>query len=148
MITSDILDRFQASPISVIFAAVQRLRREGRELFDFSVGEPNFDTPLHILEAGKRAIDQGLTRYTPSDGSIGLREAVRRKFLHENSLDYPLAQIVAGMGFECDPYFRLSIATSDATLTRGIKLIAKACAALVKKGSEQWPSPSRISSAA
>jgi aspartate aminotransferase len=98
MITSDILGRFRASPISGIFATVQKMRREGRDLLDFSVGEPDFDTPRHIREAGRRAIDQGLTRYTPSDGSIDLRDAVRRKFLNENSLDYPSAQIVAGMG--------------------------------------------------
>lgn len=98
MITSDILGRFQASPISGIFATVQQMRREGRDLLDFSVGEPDFDTPLHIREAGRRAIDQGLTRYTPSDGSIDLRDAVRRKFLNENSLDYSPGQIIAGIG--------------------------------------------------
>ena len=98
MITSDILGRFHASPIAGIFANVQRLRREGRELLDFSIGEPDFDTPLHIREAGKIAIDRGETRYTPTDGGIELKESVRRKFHIENGLDYPLAQIVAGMG--------------------------------------------------
>ncbi|MEP6657478.1 MAG: pyridoxal phosphate-dependent aminotransferase [Betaproteobacteria bacterium] len=98
MITSDILGLFNASPIAGIFASVQRLRREGHELLDFSLGEPDFDTPLHIREAGKRAIDRGETRYTPTDGGIDLRESVRRKFQRENGLDYPLAQIIAGMG--------------------------------------------------
>ncbi|MEJ7668107.1 MAG: pyridoxal phosphate-dependent aminotransferase [Casimicrobiaceae bacterium] len=98
MNTSDILGRFHASPIAGIFANVQRLRREGRELLDFSIGEPDFDTPPHIREAGKIAIDRGETRYTPTDGGIDLKESVRRKFKIENGLDYPLAQIVAGMG--------------------------------------------------
>ena len=98
MITSDILGRFRASPISGIFATVQRLRHEGRELLDLSVGEPDFDTPPHIREAGKIAIDRGETRYTPIDGGIDLKESVRRKFRVENGLDYPLAQIVAGIG--------------------------------------------------
>jgi len=55
--------------------------------------------------------------------------------------------IVPGPGFECDPYFRLSIATSDATLTRGVQLSGQACAALIEKG-RQPQSPARISSAA
>ncbi len=98
MITSDILDRFHASPISGIFATVQRLRRDGRELLDFSLGEPDFDTPLHVRQAAKAAIDRGETRYTPTDGGMDLKESVRRKFRGENGLDYPLTQIVAGMG--------------------------------------------------
>lgn len=98
MITSDILGRFQASPISGIFTTVQRLRGEGRDLLDFSVGEPDFDTPPHIREAGKSAINRGETRYTPTDGGMELKEAVRRKFRIENGLDYPLAQIIAGTG--------------------------------------------------
>ncbi len=56
--------------------------------------------------------------------------------------------IVPGPSFECDPYFRLSIATSEATLTRGMRLITEACAALIEKGKQAWQSPSRISSAA
>ena len=126
MITSDILDRFHASPIASVFATAQRLRREGRELFDFSIGEPDFDTPLHIREAGKVAIDQGETRYTPTDGGIDLRESVRRKFLGENGLDYPLAQIVAGMGAK-----PLLAAAVQAILSPGDRI---ACTAAASSG--------------
>ncbi|RJT31982.1 pyridoxal phosphate-dependent aminotransferase [Mesorhizobium waimense] len=98
MITSSVLGRFRPSPIAGIFSTVERLRREGRDLLDFSIGEPDFDTPSHIREAGMSAIERGQTRYTPIDGSIDLKRAIRRKFLVENGLDYPIDHIVAGMG--------------------------------------------------
>lgn len=98
MITSTVLHRFQPSAISEIFARVQQMRADGHALLDFSIGEPDFDTPEHIRLAGKAAIDRNETRYTPVDGSIALREAARAKFAAENGLQFKLPQIVAGMG--------------------------------------------------
>lgn len=57
-------------------AIIGRLRAEGRDILNFSVGEPDFDTPAFIREAGKRAIDEGRTRYTPVPGTPELRAAV------------------------------------------------------------------------
>lgn len=98
MMTSTVLQRFQPSAISEIFARVQRMRAYGHALLDFSIGEPDFDTPEHIRQAGKAAIDRNETRYTPVDGSIALREAARAKFASENGLRFELPQVVAGMG--------------------------------------------------
>ena len=54
--------KIEGSPISAIFDQATQLRAEGRDLIDFSVGEPDFDTPEHICAAGIKAIQQGLTR--------------------------------------------------------------------------------------
>ncbi len=90
--------RFQASVIGAVFDLATRLREEGREILDLSLGEPDFDTPLHIRDAAKAAIDAGVTRYTPVDGTSELKRAVRRKFLRDNGLDYALREIVVAAG--------------------------------------------------
>jgi aspartate aminotransferase len=74
------------------------LRAKGHDIISLSAGEPDFDTPEHIREAGKRAIDEGHTRYTAADGAPDLKEAVRRKFTRDNGLDYAASQISIGSG--------------------------------------------------
>lgn len=86
------------SPIVAIFDKATELRAEGRDLVDFSVGEPDFDTPAHICEAGAEAIAKGLTRYTPTDGTAALKDAIRRKFTRDNGLEFSRAEIVVGAG--------------------------------------------------
>ena len=95
---SSLLERFEASAISAIFNRAVVLRAEGRDLADFSTGEPHFDTPVHIRQAAKRAIDTGQTRYTGIAGRLDLRQAVGRKFRRDNALDYPPDQIVVSAG--------------------------------------------------
>ena len=95
---NSILDRLQTSPIIEMFGIAEKMRAERLELFDFSIGEPDFDTPEHICNAGKAAIDAGDTRYTAADGSQALKSAIRRKFKRDNDLDYPEDQIVIGNG--------------------------------------------------
>ncbi|MEM7172669.1 MAG: pyridoxal phosphate-dependent aminotransferase [Pseudomonadota bacterium] len=95
---SSLLDRFQPSAIAQIFSHATRLRETGKELWSFSTGEPDFDTPDHIRAAAKRAIDEGDTHYTPTDGRSALKEAVQGKFQRDNDLDYSVEQIVIGMG--------------------------------------------------
>jgi aminotransferase len=88
----------------------QMLRPSGiRKLFDLAqtmegvislgIGEPDFDTPSHICEAARRALDEGYTHYTPNAGFLDLREALAEKVEHENGLDYrPKEVIVTGGG--------------------------------------------------
>jgi aspartate aminotransferase len=95
---SSLVDRFQPSAIGAVFDLATRLREEGHEILDLSLGEPDFDTPLHVREAAKAAIDAGVTRYTPVDGTSELKRAVRRKFLRDNGLDYDQSEIVVGAG--------------------------------------------------
>ena len=92
------ISKIQGSAISAIFDQATKLRTEGRDLIDFSVGEPDFDTPEHICAAGIDAIKQGVTRYTPVDGTADLKAAIARKFQTDNDLNYSAAEIVISAG--------------------------------------------------
>lgn len=74
------------------------LRSQGRDIIDLSLGEPDFDTPVHIREAAKKAIDDGYSHYTPVAGYLDVRQAISKKFKEENNLDYPATQIVISNG--------------------------------------------------
>ncbi len=87
-----------ASAISSIFDQATALREGGRDLVDFSIGEPDFDTPAHICEAGAQAIADGITRYTSTDGTAALKDAIARKFLRDNGLKFSRTEIVVGAG--------------------------------------------------
>jgi aspartate aminotransferase len=74
------------------------LARAGRSIISLSQGEPDFDTPLHVREAAKAAIDRGETRYTEIPGTRALCEAVCRKFERDHGLAYTPAQVTIGCG--------------------------------------------------
>ena len=74
------------------------LRATGLDVISLSVGEPDFNTPDHIKQAAKDAIDANFSFYTPVPGYLSLRKAVCRKLKNENGLDYEPAQIVIGNG--------------------------------------------------
>ncbi len=75
-----------------------QLRASGVDVINMSVGEPDFDTPAHIKEAAKRAIDENYSRYTPVAGYLSLREAVSAKLRSENGLEFDPSRIVVGNG--------------------------------------------------
>ncbi|MBC8267657.1 MAG: pyridoxal phosphate-dependent aminotransferase [Rhodospirillaceae bacterium] len=95
---SSILERFQPSAISVIFSLTSRLKEEGRDIIDLSIGEPDFPTPEHIKQAAIDAIHENFTRYTPVDGISALKSAISNKFRRDNDLDYPSDQIIVEAG--------------------------------------------------
>src|SRR5690606_8402450 len=70
----------------------------GRRVIDLSVGEPDFDTPDHIKEAGIAAIRRGETKYPPVAGIPALKQAIADKFRRENNLDYKTDQVIVGTG--------------------------------------------------
>ena len=72
--------------------------REGVDVIGFSAGEPDFNTPEYINDAGKFAIDAGITRYTPVAGTLDLREKICEKFRHDNGVDYTPAEIIVSNG--------------------------------------------------
>ncbi len=74
------------------------LRKEGKDVISFSVGEPDFDTPEHIKKAAVVAINEGFTKYTPAAGIVELRQAVAKKLKEDNGLDYDYTQIVISNG--------------------------------------------------
>jgi aspartate aminotransferase len=95
---SSILDRF-SEPETLKMAKLGReLRAKGIDVIDLSLGEPDFDTPQHIKDAAKKAIDDNWSHYTPVPGFLDLREAICTKFRRDNHLDYKPENIVASTG--------------------------------------------------
>ena len=76
----------------------QELRASGVDVINLSVGEPDFNTPEHIKDAAKRAIDENFTFYSPVPGYMSLRKAIACKLKEENGLDYAPEQIVVSGG--------------------------------------------------
>lgn len=76
----------------------RNLSAEGHDVISLSLGEPDFDTPEHIKEAAKQALDDGYTKYTPVPGLVELRKAISHKFKRDNDLDYDVNQIVVSTG--------------------------------------------------
>lgn len=95
---SDTLARVKPSPTIAVTTKAAQLKAEGRDVIGLGAGEPDFDTPEHIREAAKRAIDAGKTRYTAVDGIPELKAAICSKFLRENGLTYTPQQISVGTG--------------------------------------------------
>ncbi len=76
----------------------RELAEQGHNVINLSLGEPDFDTPQHIKEAAKQALDDGYTKYTPVPGLIELRKAIVHKFKRDNDLDFTANQIVVSNG--------------------------------------------------
>jgi len=76
----------------------RELKAQGRDIIALSAGEPDFDTPPHVLEAASEAMSKGHTRYTTVSGIPELREAIRKKFLRENGLEFAVDQILVSTG--------------------------------------------------
>lgn len=74
------------------------LAAQGHQVISLSLGEPDFDTPDHIKEAAKKALDDGYTKYTPVPGLVELRQAIVKKFKRDNNLDFTIDQIVVSNG--------------------------------------------------
>lgn len=81
-----------------ITAKAKAMKDEGINVISFGAGEPDFNTPENIRKEGIRAIEEGLTRYTPASGIIELKEAVCKKFKDDNDLDYSPSNIVISSG--------------------------------------------------
>ena len=95
---SSLLQRF-AEPETLKMAKLGReLRAKGIDVIDLSLGEPDFDTPDHIKEAAKKAVDENWSHYPPVAGYPDLREAICTKFKRDNHLDYKIENIVVSTG--------------------------------------------------
>ncbi|OGV72153.1 MAG: aspartate aminotransferase [Methylophilales bacterium RIFCSPHIGHO2_02_FULL_57_10] len=100
-LTLELSHRIQAikeSPTLAATAHAAKLKAEGHDIIGLGAGEPDFDTPQHIKDAAKAAIDQGFTKYTPVSGIPGLKQAVVNKFRRENGLDYDTKEVIVGVG--------------------------------------------------
>jgi aspartate aminotransferase len=95
---SSLLDRF-SEPETLKMAKLGReLRSQGVDVIDLSLGEPDFDTPTHIKESAKKAVDDNYSHYTPVAGYLDLREAVCTKLKRDNNLEYKPENIVVSTG--------------------------------------------------
>src|ERR1700742_3334604 len=79
-------------------ARAAKLKAEGKDIIGLAAGEPDFDTPAHISDAGVEAIRKGLTRYTAVDGTAELKDAIIAKFKRDNGLSYERSQILVSSG--------------------------------------------------
>jgi aspartate aminotransferase len=92
------LNRLSPSATLLMSQKSAELKASGVDVVNLSVGEPDFNTPEHIKEAAKKAIDDNYSRYSPVPGYPVLREAICRKLKNENGLDYSPSQIICSNG--------------------------------------------------
>ena len=92
------VQKVKPSPTLAVTARAAKLKAEGKDIIGLGAGEPDFDTPLHIADAGVEAIRTGLTRYTAVDGTAELKDAIIAKFKRENGLTYERNQILVSSG--------------------------------------------------
>ncbi|MEE2708961.1 MAG: pyridoxal phosphate-dependent aminotransferase [Gemmatimonadota bacterium] len=95
---SNRLARIAPSATTAMNERAISMRREGHEVLNFAVGEPDFPTPEHIRKAGIEAIESGYTKYTPAAGTMDIKEAICGKFARDNGLNYDPSQIVVSSG--------------------------------------------------
>jgi aspartate aminotransferase len=107
------LDRIQPSPTIAVTTLANELIAAGRDVIGLGAGEPDFDTPANIREAGIAAIQGGQTRYTAVDGTPALKQAIAAKFKRENGLDYTQDQVSVASGGK-QIIYNAMVATLDA----------------------------------
>ena len=95
---SQALERIEASPTTAMTDRASALRAEGRDIISLSVGEPDFDTPPHVIAAAKAALDGGDTRYTPVAGTARLREAAALHFRRDLGIAADPANVIVTAG--------------------------------------------------
>jgi len=104
--------RVKPSPTVALTGRVAQLKAEGKDIIGLGVGEPDFDTPVHVADAGVEAIRKGNTRYTPVEGTAELKDAIIAKFKRENGLDYKRNQVLVSTGAK-QTIFNLILALVD-----------------------------------
>lgn len=95
---SQLAARIKSSPTLAVTSLVSELRSAGKEIIDLGAGEPDFDTPHYVKEAGIAAIRAGKTKYTPNAGTQELRERIARTLREEHQAEFTAAQITVSNG--------------------------------------------------
>ncbi len=98
MTLSDIAARAKASATMALNARANELSRQGKDVVNFTIGEPDFDTPDSIKQAAHRAIQAGFTKYQPAAGMPELRDAIARRLKADNGLDYEAKEVLVSNG--------------------------------------------------
>ncbi|GAB3625952.1 aspartate aminotransferase [Pandoraea terrae] len=118
---SERIHRIKPSPSMAAKALVDKLRAEGRDIIDFTIGEPDLPTPDHVIEAAIAAMRAGRTKYTGSSGTPELRKAIATKLLRDNQVEFGPQNIVVGAGGKHIIFHALSV-----TLNPGDEVIIHA----------------------
>jgi len=92
------VQKVKPSPTLAVTARAAKLKAEGKDIIGLGAGEPDFDTPVYIADAGVEAIRKGITRYTAVDGTAELKDAIIAKFKRDNGLAYERSQILVSSG--------------------------------------------------
>ena len=92
------LNRLAPSATLAMSQKSNEMKAQGIDVINMSVGEPDFMTPEHIKEAGKKAITDNYSKYSPVPGYPALRNAISAKLKKENNLDYKASEIIVGTG--------------------------------------------------
>lgn len=95
------------SPTLAVMGKAKAYIAKGIDVINFGVGEPDFNTPEYIKDAGIKAINDNFTRYTPTPGIVPLREAICKKFKDDNNLEYTPAQVLVSPGAKASIVFIL-----------------------------------------
>ena len=95
---SDRLNRLAPSATLVMSQKSSEMKAQGIDVINMSVGEPDFNTPQHIKDAAKKAVDENWSRYSPVPGYADLRKSISAKLKNENNLDYSVNEILVGNG--------------------------------------------------
>ena len=95
---SRLVDKIKPSFTLQMTARAAALRAKGIDVINFGVGEPDFNTPAHIIEAGKKAMDDGYTKYTPGSGMLELKEAIQTKVKNDTGVLYDTNQVIVSNG--------------------------------------------------
>ena len=92
------VSRIKPSPTLAVTAKAAELKAQGKDVLSLGAGEPDFDTPVHIKDAAKKALDAGFTKYTPVGGTASLKKAIIEKMKRDNALDYKANQVLVSCG--------------------------------------------------
>ena len=95
---SNLVEKIKPSFTLQMTSRAAELRAQGEDVINFGVGEPDFNTPDHIIEAGKDAMTQGYTKYTPGSGMLELKLAIQKKLKALTKLDYQPENIIVSNG--------------------------------------------------
>ena len=92
------VENLPSSPSMAISSQAKKMKAQGVDVIDLSIGEPDFNTPDHIIDAAMAAAKAGATKYTMPAGMESLRQAIVRKLKQDNRLDYTVSEITTGVG--------------------------------------------------
>ncbi|HIG79990.1 MAG TPA: pyridoxal phosphate-dependent aminotransferase [Cycloclasticus sp.] len=106
------VQRIKPSPTLAVTARAAALRAAGQDIIGLGAGEPDFDTPEHIKQAARDAINSGKTKYTAVDGTVELKNAIISKLKRDNGLEYQADQVLVSCGGK-QSFFNLAQALLD-----------------------------------